>query len=126
MALVHQHLYGSDSLCRVNFAAYAREPVEGVQSTFTAGDSRVDLDFDLDPVELGIDQALPCALILNELVSNAFKYAFPGGKAGQIRIFFRRPEPERCELIVRDDGIGLQAGKLHGQETSLGCASSRS
>ena len=120
IALVHEHLYGTDNLGRINFAEYARELVQAVRSAFTAGDRFIGLDFALEPIELSIEQAVPCALILNELLSNAFKYAFADGNAGRIRISFRQPEAGRCELAVEDDGVGLAPGRLAGQNKSLG------
>jgi two-component sensor histidine kinase len=120
IALVHEHLYGTDNLGRINFAEYARELVQAVRSTFTAGDRFIGLDFALEPIELSIEQAVPCALILNELLSNAFKYAFADGNAGRIRISFRQPEAGHCELAVEDDGVGLPPGRLAGQNKSLG------
>jgi len=120
IALVHEHLYGTDSLGRINFAEYARELVQGVRSAFAVGDRFIGLDFELEPIELSIELAVPCALILNELLSNAFKYAFADGQTGQIRISFRQPEPGRCELAVEDDGVGLPPGRLGAQNKSLG------
>jgi two-component sensor histidine kinase len=65
---------------------------------------------DLHPIELGIDRALPCALILNELLSNAFKHAFPGQMRGMVRVSFREHEPGQIELAIEDDGVGLPHG----------------
>ena len=120
IALVHEHLYGSDNLCRVNFADYARELLHRMQSAFTLDDGRISLELELDPVELSIAQAIPCALVLNELLSNAYKYAFDGGRSRRVRISFRKPEPGCCELAVEDDGVGLPPGKLGSQSDSLG------
>jgi two-component sensor histidine kinase len=67
-----------------------------------------------------LDQAVPCALILNELLSNAFKHAFPGGRKGVIRISFRESEPGRLELAIQDDGIGSPPGHGESKPKSLG------
>jgi PAS domain S-box-containing protein len=120
IALVHEHLYSSERLDRIDIGEYARELAQGVYSASGGENRGIGLDLELDPIELGIERAVPCALILNELLSNAFKYAFPGGRTGRILVSFRRPEPGCCELAVEDDGVGLPAGALGGQNKSLG------
>jgi PAS domain S-box-containing protein len=120
IALVHEYLYDNDRLDHINFGEYARDLVQGVYSAFGGAHKRIGLDLELDPIELGIERAVPCALILNELVSNAFKYAFADGRTGRILVSFRQPEPGCCELAVEDDGVGLPDGALGGQSKSLG------
>ena len=120
IALVHEYLYANDSLDRIDFGEYARDLVQGVYSAFGGEQKRIGLDLQLDPVELGIDRAVPCALILNELLSNALKYAFADGRTGRILVSFRQPEQGCCELAVEDDGVGLPDGALLGQNKSLG------
>src|ERR1035437_700849 len=120
IALVHEYLYDNDRLDRINFGDYARDLAQGVYSAFGGEHKRIGLDLDLDPIELGIERAVPCALILNELLSNAFKYAFAGGRTGRILVSFRQPEPACYELAVEDDGVGLPDGALGGQNKSLG------
>ena len=120
IALVHEYLYDNDRLDHINFGEYARDLVQGVYSAFGGEHKRIGLDLELDPIELGIERAVPCALILNELVSNAFKYAFADGRTGRVLVSFRQPEPGCCELAVEDDGVGLPDGALGGQSKSLG------
>ncbi|MCX6629474.1 MAG: PAS domain S-box protein [Candidatus Solibacter sp.] len=120
IALVHEHLYSHEGLQCINFAEYARELVQGVYSTFGGELRGIGLDLHLDPIELSIERAVPCALILNELLSNAFKYAFAGGRTGRILVSFHQPEPGCCELAVADDGPGLPDGAFTGQTQSLG------
>ncbi|MBZ5622267.1 MAG: PAS domain-containing protein [Acidobacteriia bacterium] len=120
MALIHEHLYGNDHLDRIDFSEYARELVQGMYS-LSGEAGRISIGMDLDPIELGIDRAVPCALILNELLSNAFKYAFPDQRNGKIRVAFRESEPGSLELVVEDNGVGLPAGRLGKPDTkSLG------
>jgi two-component sensor histidine kinase len=120
IALVHEYLYDNDRLDHINFGDYARDLAQYVYSAFGGQHKRIGLDLELDPIELGIERAVPCALILNELLSNAFKYAFAGGRTGRILVSFRQPEPGCCELTVEDDGVGLLDGALSGQSKSLG------
>jgi PAS domain S-box-containing protein len=114
IALVHEYLCENECLDRINFGEYARNLAQSVHSTFGGEQKHIGLDLELDPIELGIGQAVPCALILNELLSNAFKYAFAGGRTGWVLVSFRQPEPGCCELAVEDDGVGLPDGRTAG------------
>ncbi|MCZ2078579.1 MAG: PAS domain-containing protein [Bryobacterales bacterium] len=120
IALIHEHLYGSDRLDRINFSEYAQRLVQELYSAFVAEPKRVSVAVEADPVELGVDRAVPSALILNELLSNAFKHAFPKGREGKILVSFREAEPGCLELAVQDDGIGSPAGVDSGNAKSLG------
>lgn len=79
MALVHESLYGSDNLARIDFAEYARGLAEDILASHGCPNVPVRLRAELEPVTMGADLAVPCGLILNELVSNAFKHGFPKG-----------------------------------------------
>jgi two-component sensor histidine kinase len=106
IALIHEHLYGSEHLDRINFAEYAQQLVQVLHSAFNGASARIAIRMDIDPIELGVHLAVPAALILNELLSNALKYAFPAGRNGEIHVTFREWEPGHVELAVEDDGIG--------------------
>ena len=110
MALIHEHLYGSDHLDRIEFSEYARELVEQLYAATIQGRERISISFDSDPIELGVHRAVPCALILNELLSNVFKHAFPGGRKGRISVVLKASGPGTLELAVEDDGVGLPPG----------------
>jgi len=101
IALIHEHLYGNEHLDRVNFADYARQLVHGLP-----------IETDLEAIELDIEKAVPCALILNELVTNALKYAFPGRSVGKIIVRFHALPDGWLELSVEDNGVGLPLGRL--------------
>ncbi len=121
MALIHEHLYGSSHLDRINFSDYAEALTHGLTSAFVDEPGRISIEMDVEPIEIGIERAVPCGLILNELLSNAFKYAFPGGREGKIRISFHKSQPGSLELTIEDNGIGLPAGRLADPNTkSLG------
>jgi PAS domain S-box-containing protein len=105
MALVHEKLYQAKNLTRINFADYVRTLGELLFKSFAATADAVSLDVAGDDFFLDIDTAVPCGLIVNEVLSNALKHAFPGGR-GAIFVRLERHEG-RCVLTIRDDGIGL-------------------
>jgi two-component sensor histidine kinase len=121
MALIHELLYGNEHLDRINFSEYARQLVNELYSSLSREAGRIAIELALDPIELSIERAVPCALILNELVTNAFKYAFPDGRNGRILVRFRESGPGSLELAIEDDGIGLPPGRLGARnDKSLG------
>lgn len=118
MAQIHEMLYQSKDYSRVPFDKYARELATRVLSAAGVSPGAVRIGYDLENLELPVDQAIPCALILNELISNALKHAFPGG-AGAIRIELK--QLNGCVgLAVADDGIGIPAGFDPATSGSLG------
>jgi PAS domain S-box-containing protein len=110
IALVHERLYQSKNLSRIEFAAYAKRLVENLIASHREGGGPVSLETDLEEVFLDIQTAIPCGLIVNELIMNALKHAFPDGRPGTIRLALRPERDGRVELRVGDDGIGLPAG----------------
>jgi PAS domain S-box-containing protein len=106
MSLIHEKLYQSRELARVDFASYVREMVNGLGQMFGARSAAIRLTVDVEDVVLGVDTAIPCGLMINELVTNALKYAFPNGSSGEVRVSFR-PEGENWVLSVSDNGAGL-------------------
>ena len=106
MALVHEKLYQSRDMAKIDIHDYVRSLVGSLfQSYKTAGGS-INLRIEVEHVSLGIDYAVSCGLIINELVSNCLKHAFPGGREGTIVIGLH-PFEDKIELVVRDDGVGL-------------------
>ena len=121
MALVHESLYSSESLARIDFAEYAKGLAEDVLASYERPDAPVRLQTDLEPIEMSVDLALPCGLILNELISNAFKHGFPEGVAGVIELSSRTTgDPGRYTLSVHDNGIGIAPGVDVNTSNSLG------
>jgi PAS domain S-box-containing protein len=106
MALIHEHLYGTGNLKRVRLDEYAEKLASELYISYSPSDD-VAIRVEAEPLELGVDQAIPCGLILNELVSNALKYAFPDHRKGEIAIEIVRPETGFIAVTVRDDGAGL-------------------
>ncbi len=105
MALIHEHLYQSENLAEIDFSEYARILVSGIMHMYPAG-VRITTDVRIRDVRLDIDRAIPCGLIMNELVSNCVKHGFPDGREGRIEVAMNGTDDGRYELIVADDGVG--------------------
>ena len=120
MALVHQELYQSGDLAEIGFESYLNSLVTGILQSYGEDGGRIALTFDVEDITLVVERAIPLGLIVNELVSNAIKYAFPQRRQGAIAIAFRRAGDGEALLTVRDDGIGLNAESEQQQAKSLG------
>ena len=120
MALVHEKLYQSADLARVEFAEYARSLLNYLWRAHGTAASGIRLALDLEPVSLSVDAAVPCGLILNELASNALKHAFRGRAGGEVTVSLRGGADGQVRLCVRDNGAGLPAGFDWRQAQSLG------
>ncbi len=107
MALIHEKLYQSPDLARINFAEYIRSLVHHLFQSYTLNAGRTQLELDLDNAYLSIDTAIHCGLIINELVTNALKYAFPAERKGLLEIHFHPTAVGGFILRVADDGIGM-------------------
>jgi len=120
MALVHESLYGSENLARIDFAQYAQALAQDILSSHGSPDVPVQLNSDLESVIMSADLAVPCGLILNELISNAFKHGFPDGIGGEIRLQLHKGTDGICSLFVEDNGAGIPADLDVNQSKSLG------
>ncbi len=110
MALVHERLYRSTDLARVDFGEYIRNLVASLISSYHTPAQGFSYEVNAEDAFLGVDVAIPCGLILTELVSNAFKHAFPAGKKGEILISFHRRGDGAYALRIKDNGVGLPPG----------------
>ncbi len=110
MALVHQKLYQSQHLSRVNLQEYFSDLVRLIRDNYHMSVKKVAWKLDVVPLEALIDTAIPCGLVLNELLSNALKYAFPEERPGQISIKLRKTDAGEIDLTVADDGVGTPEG----------------
>ena len=120
MALVHEKLYGSGDFTHIEFAQYIKDLVQRLRNTYVT-EKKVEIDFDLENVPLGIDSAIPCGLIINELVSNAFKHAFLKKEKQKNRISIRLSEKDNIvNLGVMDNGVGLPGTFDSKKSESLG------
>ncbi len=107
MALVHEKLYQSEDLARIDFADYIKSITRHLFHTYSVDTNTVRLNINCADVLLSIDKAIPCGLITNELVSNSLKHAFPDNRRGEVSINLHTDKDNRLTLIVSDTGIGL-------------------
>ncbi len=118
MALIHEELHKSEGLDTLNFSPYIEELAENLFQTYRLGNANISLNLDLEEnLFLDMDAAIPLGIIINELVSNSLKYAFPDMDKGEIRIKLRREEKGECKsngckstsftLTVLDNGVGI-------------------
>ncbi|HEY8207664.1 MAG TPA: histidine kinase dimerization/phosphoacceptor domain -containing protein [Myxococcaceae bacterium] len=121
MALVHEKLYESRSLEFVDFSSYVRDLVRMVEAAI-GRPGQVEVRVEADPVSLGVDQAIPCGLLLNELLTNALKHAFPGGRRGRVDVKVSRLGDRSAMVEVCDDGVGLPASLDLKAPATLGLA----
>lgn len=107
MALVHESFYQSKSMTEIDFAEYVRSLADYLVKSYDGEGGSIRLKTRIDNIFLNINTAIPCGLIISELVSNALKHAYPDGKQGEIVISFTRDEAGTYTQTVRDNGIGL-------------------
>jgi len=107
MALIHQTLYQSKDFAEVDFHAFLQSFVPTLVQSYSIHPGQIALEFHVCEVRLPIDAAVPCGLIVNELISNALKHAFPQGRRGMIHISFSQQGNGQALLAVEDDGVGL-------------------
>ncbi len=110
MVLVHERLYQSPDLARIDFAEYVRNLANYLFRSYGVNTNVIQLRLNVGDVLLGVDTAIPCGLIINELVSNSLKHAFPAGREGEIRIKLRSDDEGECILMVGDNGVGFAEG----------------
>ncbi len=109
LALVHEQLYQSGDFASVDFADYVHNLATRLFNSFAENPERVTLKIETDSVSLNIDQSIPCGLIVNELISNSLKYAFPDNRTGGIYVRLNSGPGDWITLTVADDGVGLPA-----------------
>lgn len=107
MTLIHEKLYHAENMASIDFDKFIRSLVRNLYSSYGVDRNKVVLRADIENVEIPLDAAVPCGLIINELVSNSLKYAFPEGREGEINIAFHSTDENQIELVVSDNGVGL-------------------
>ncbi|KJR42167.1 signal transduction histidine kinase [Candidatus Magnetoovum chiemensis] len=107
IALVHEKIYRSKSLSNVNLNTYIKDLIETLFETYKTNTTDITINISVDDLTLEIDKAIPFGLLINELIANALKYAFPNKEQGEIYIGLHRVQTGQIRLIVRDNGVGL-------------------
>ncbi len=119
MALVHEKLYQSNDLSKINFIDYVKTLSNLLLRSYSADAEKVNLNVQGAELFLGIDIAVPCGLIINELISNCLKHAFPPGRNGKVMIVIERKN-NKVSLSVTDNGVGFPQNFDYEQTSSLG------
>ena len=120
MALVHEHLYRSDNLAKVVFPDYIKTLIQSLSETYGIDTRRISITSEIERIELSIDLCIPCALLINEIVSNSLKHAFPDNMTGNINILFSKTEQNMYVLTLSDTGIGFQEAAPSESNKTLG------
>jgi len=119
MAYIHESLYQTKDFSSINFHDYITNLIQNLVHSYDINRNKTKLDLKVEKVELALDQAIPCGLILNELITNSLKYAYPGEEGGEIKISVKEIEG-KIEIIVGDSGVGLPDGFKIEESDSLG------
>nr|WP_230687947.1 sensor histidine kinase [Hymenobacter ruricola] len=119
MALVHEFLYQADNLAEVRMDQYLRELLDSLKTALTTPEQTIQLSTDLAPVIMSPKEASTLGLVVNEIVTNAYKHAFQGLAQGHLHVSFAS-RPTGFQLVIADDGAGMPAGDAPAKAHSLG------
>jgi two-component sensor histidine kinase/HAMP domain-containing protein len=118
MSLVHSQLYRSESFTRIDMAVHIRRLLASMGQVYTDSYRRIRPEIECDHVFLSVTQAIPCALVLNELMANVYKHAYPEGTKGECRVTMEVLDGKRIHFRVRDNGVGIPGDiDIEGTET---------
>ncbi len=106
MSLVYNKLYESEDMAHISFTKYLNDLVAALMHSYNCNTGRITTHVEAEAVELGLDLAIPCGLIINEVISNSLKYAFPNGRPGEIRVGIRNHDG-RIDMSLGDNGVGM-------------------
>ena len=120
MALIHDKLYRSQNLAQINFGDYLEDLVINLFDSYNVNKNRIHLQIEAEPIFLNIETAAPCGLIVNELVSNTMKHAFPDPREGIVLVTCYQTENGEIHLIVRDNGVGFPENINFRETNSMG------
>jgi two-component sensor histidine kinase/PAS domain-containing protein len=120
MALIHDKLYQSHNLSVFNFAEYLDDLVGDLFHTYRVSAQNISYNVECNVEDINLDLAISCGLIINEIISNCLKYAFPNGRSGQLNISYNKLDDGRLEIMVKDNGVGFTKIIDVSQSTSLG------
>jgi two-component sensor histidine kinase len=119
IALIHQKLYQSEGVARIPMHDYIGEVVAYLRESYCLHHT-VRFELQVEPIKLDVTQAVPLGLIINEVITNAFKYAFPDGRPGTVRLSLHRLAKAAYQLTIADNGVGLPAHYDPSRSPSLG------
>ncbi len=119
MAFIHEMLYQTKDFAKIDFGLYIRQLINQLISSYGINSEEIAISITVGNIYFGIDTAIPCGLLINELMSNAFKHAFPNNRQGEIKISLQQHH-EIFELIISDNGIGLADDFDIGKSRSMG------
>lgn len=120
MAYIHESLYQTKDFLQINFGEYIINLVKNLFYSYDANQQKIKANFDVDTIFLNLDTSIPCGLIINELVSNAFKYAFDDGREGFISVKVKKIEDNKIKMQITDNGKGMPANIDFRKTESLG------
>jgi PAS domain S-box-containing protein len=106
MSFIHESLYMSKNFSSVDIREYVKGLSSNLLYSYSLNPEQVDIIMDIDELTLNIDQAIPCGLIINELLSNTFKHAFPNGQKGELKISVKEKDG-RMAILIADNGVGI-------------------
>ncbi|MBD3412890.1 MAG: PAS domain S-box protein [Candidatus Aminicenantes bacterium] len=120
MAIIHEKVYQSDDFTKVDLSDYVRSLTKHLLTTFGVDKKKITFHIDIKDIQLDINKAIPCSLIINELLTNSIKHAFSDGKKGEISISIQNVKDGKYELLVRDNGEGIPDGLIEQGTKTLG------
>jgi PAS domain S-box-containing protein len=120
IAMVHEKLYQTENFSEIDINQYFGELAAIIQKTMERSETKVQIDLDIATINLPIIQAIPCGLLLNEIITNSYKHAFEGREEGSISVCLTKDSEKKIRLIIKDDGIGLPEHSEPSIHSSLG------
>jgi PAS domain S-box-containing protein len=119
IAMIHEKIYQNESLADINFSSYIEELSSVIESSYSSPEKKIFLHIDAENIAITLDQSIPCALIINELICNAYEHAFKEKYEGNIWVWLSERD-DKIKLTVQDDGLGLPDDWEERQSESLG------
>ena len=120
MAMIHDKLSSSRDLAKINLEDFVKVLVDNLYQIYKVRRDRIDLTLDVDKILIGVDTAISCGFVINELVSNSLKHAFPGDRKGVIYIEFHSTGEKGFRMVIEDNGIGCKSNKDQKKSNALG------
>jgi two-component sensor histidine kinase len=121
MAFIHERMYSTGNLSKINFMEYMQYLAEHLTRIYQNPRSHIDIRLTGEPIEISVEQAIPCAMIANELITNAIKHAHPDGHKDHIvELKLEKAANNYNRIVVRDRGIGMADSRIEDEPDSLG------